>query len=165
VERKIVSFHCDLDGDWVAHLDCGHRQHVRHRPPFQHRAWVHDEAGRAARIGHPLDCPLCDRGELPDGLRPLRSMTWDEATLPAALRKEHRLGPSTWGLLHVLSGNVRLLRGDASSAATLVQEGSSEGIPPGAPHRLEPAGHVRLTLRLYEVGTALGDDSKGSVQA
>lgn len=59
----MVGFHCDEEGDWVAHLDCGHRQHVRHRPPFQNRPWVLDEAGRAARLGALLECPLCDRGE------------------------------------------------------------------------------------------------------
>ena len=61
----MVGFHCDDEGDWVAHLDCGHRQHVRHRPPFQKRPWVLDEAGRASRLGGLLECPLCDRGEPP----------------------------------------------------------------------------------------------------
>jgi hypothetical protein len=31
VEWRIVGFHQDTEGDWVAELDCGHRQHVRHR--------------------------------------------------------------------------------------------------------------------------------------
>jgi hypothetical protein len=65
LERSILGFHRDTEGDWVAELDCGHAQHVRHRPPFQVRPWVLDEAGRAARLGAPLDCPLCDRSEPP----------------------------------------------------------------------------------------------------
>src|SRR5579884_624757 len=63
MQRVIVGYHLDEVGDWVAHLSCGHRQHVRHRPPFQLRAWVVDEEGRRSRLGAPLECPLCDRGE------------------------------------------------------------------------------------------------------
>jgi hypothetical protein len=60
VVRTIVAFHPDAAGDWVAELDCGHTQHVRHRPPFQERPWVLDAAGRAARVGTPAACRRCD---------------------------------------------------------------------------------------------------------
>lgn len=30
VRRRIVGFHQDEGGDWVAELSCMHRQHVRH---------------------------------------------------------------------------------------------------------------------------------------
>src|ERR1044072_3986689 len=66
VRRAIEGFHQDEDGDWVAELSCLPGQNVRHRPPFQDRAWVLPEAGRAERLGGPIDCPLCDRAELPD---------------------------------------------------------------------------------------------------
>ena len=45
-ERLIVGFHQDQEGDWVAELDCGHNQHVRHNPPWQERAWVLSSEGR-----------------------------------------------------------------------------------------------------------------------
>lgn len=61
----MVGFHQDEEGDWVAHLSCGHTQHVRHRPPFQERPWVVEEEGRRSRIGARLECPLCDRVEPP----------------------------------------------------------------------------------------------------
>jgi hypothetical protein len=35
--RKIVAFHLDENLDWVAELECGHQQHVRHNPPWTHR--------------------------------------------------------------------------------------------------------------------------------
>ena len=60
MRTTIAAFHQDAAGDWVAELACGHRQHVRHRPPWQVRAWVEDPEGRAARIGAAIDCPLCD---------------------------------------------------------------------------------------------------------
>ena len=64
MERSIVGFRRDEKGDWVAELSCGHSQHIRHRPPFEVRAWVLVDAERSARIGTPRDCPLCeaDRG-------------------------------------------------------------------------------------------------------
>ena len=61
VDREIVGFRQDEIGDWVAELDCHHRQHVRHRPPLWPRAWVETSAGRARHVGTTLDCPLCDR--------------------------------------------------------------------------------------------------------
>jgi hypothetical protein len=33
IPRKIVGFHLDERKDWVAELECGHQQHVRHNPP------------------------------------------------------------------------------------------------------------------------------------
>jgi hypothetical protein len=33
IPRRIVGFHTDVEGDWVADLECGHTQHVRHDPP------------------------------------------------------------------------------------------------------------------------------------
>src|SRR4051794_31829901 len=64
-ERSIVGFHRDERGDWVAELSCGHAQHIRHRPPFELRAWVLDDDARLNRVGTLRDCPLCDR-EPPD---------------------------------------------------------------------------------------------------
>jgi hypothetical protein len=59
VPRRIVGFHPDDEGVWVADLECGHRQHVRHDPPWQQRPWVLTPEGRAARIGSELWCVRC----------------------------------------------------------------------------------------------------------
>jgi hypothetical protein len=45
MRRRIIGFHEDTEGHWVADLECGHAQHVRHEPPWQERSWVPD-AGR-----------------------------------------------------------------------------------------------------------------------
>ena len=71
MERSILGFHRDEAEDWVAELDCGHNQHVRHRPPFENRPWTMTEAGRQAKLGQRLACPNCDRFEVPDGFRGL----------------------------------------------------------------------------------------------
>jgi Protein of unknown function (DUF3565) len=57
--RKIIGFHQDDTGDWVADLECGHTRHVRHNPPWQSRPWVTTPEGRASRIGAELPCAKC----------------------------------------------------------------------------------------------------------
>lgn len=59
-EQKIIGFHQDEYGDWVADLACGHTQHVRHRPPWELRPWVTSEEGRRAHLGKTLRCVRCD---------------------------------------------------------------------------------------------------------
>jgi hypothetical protein len=62
VQRAIVGFHQDAEGEWVAELACGHRQHVRHRPPLFPQPWVLDAETREGRIGTPVECGRCDQG-------------------------------------------------------------------------------------------------------
>jgi hypothetical protein len=61
MQRRIVGFEQDANGDWIALLDCGHRRHVRHRPPFLERPWTLSERGRAAQLGRSIECGLCAR--------------------------------------------------------------------------------------------------------
>jgi hypothetical protein len=60
MKRKIANFHTDDEDHWVADLECGHTQHVRHRPPFEERYWVVDPKLRRERIGTYLNCKECD---------------------------------------------------------------------------------------------------------
>ncbi|MFP2767995.1 DUF3565 domain-containing protein [Oceanisphaera sp. KMM 10153] len=66
MKRAIIGYHLDEEHDWVAELQCGHFQHVRHQPPFINRAWVTTASGRAAMLGYLLSCKKCDRGEPTD---------------------------------------------------------------------------------------------------
>ena len=66
-DRRIVGFHQDEEGHWVAELECGHNQHVRHDPPWQNRSWVITEEGRVGRLGSNLTCRLCGSEEKRDG--------------------------------------------------------------------------------------------------
>jgi Protein of unknown function (DUF3565) len=59
-ERRIVSFRQDADQQWIAELECGHSQHVRHDPPWQVFPWILQEEGRAERIGTALLCRRCE---------------------------------------------------------------------------------------------------------
>lgn len=60
--RTMVGFHQDEHGDWVARLECGHFQHVRHNPPMTERPWVLTEQGRTSFLGHTLFCKKCLEG-------------------------------------------------------------------------------------------------------
>ena len=60
MKAKIINFHLDDIYDWVADLECGHTQHVRHNPPFANRPWVVDPDLRAEKIGFELNCLKCD---------------------------------------------------------------------------------------------------------
>ncbi len=63
VGHVIRGFRQDADGEWVVALDCGHERHVRHRPPFEVRPWLADEASRAAHLGTRIECGYCDDDE------------------------------------------------------------------------------------------------------
>jgi hypothetical protein len=60
MKRRVVGYHSDAENHWVAELECGHGQHVRHDPPWTERPWVTTEEGRAARLGEELNCVRCD---------------------------------------------------------------------------------------------------------
>jgi hypothetical protein len=58
--RAITGFHQDPEGEWVAELECGHGQHVRHDPPWQVREWILSEPTRRQHLRTLLQCRLCD---------------------------------------------------------------------------------------------------------
>lgn len=60
MNQRITGFHQDAEQHWVAELQCGHTQHVRHDPPWQTRTWVVSVEGRESRIGDELNCLTCD---------------------------------------------------------------------------------------------------------
>lgn len=153
--RTIVGFHPDDVGDWVAELSCGHGQHVRHRPPFQDRPWVADPAGRAGRLGTPIECPRCDRAELPAGLTPAgRLGPWEAEALPAGLRRRHRLPEGRWGVLQVRAGRAALAVDLPGLGRVELGPGQTQALPPGVEHRVEPADGAVLALELWSVPPA-----------
>lgn len=163
MERTIASLRRDREGEWVAELDCGHCQHVRHRPPFQVRPWVLDEPQRAERVGTVLPCPLCARAEMPERVRFVRaSAPWDERSLPAGLLRAHRLASGTWGRLVVEEGRVAFRAATTPPTECVLRAGSTQAIPPGLTHEIEPIGHVRLFVEFFDVATQDACEGTGS---
>jgi tellurite resistance-related uncharacterized protein len=168
VERAITGYHRDVEGDWVADLSCGHGQHVRHRPPFQLRAWVLEAEGRRAKLGTLLACPLCDRAELPDGLRLVRSSPeWDEQSMPVGLRRAHRIAGGTWGRVVVRHGKLRFVAATEPELDVVLGPGSTQAIPPDVVHDVHPLGQVRFSIDFLSIPSATNasmSDHEVSVQ-
>lgn len=59
IKQPIVGYHKDEEDHWVAELECGHFQHVRHNPPMTERFWVLTEEGRRSFLGYELGCKKC----------------------------------------------------------------------------------------------------------
>jgi hypothetical protein len=66
MRQAISDFHIDDENHWVARLECGHFQHVRHQPPFINRPWVITKTSRTAMLGQCLNCKKCDNAEAQD---------------------------------------------------------------------------------------------------
>ncbi len=157
MKRSIIAFHRD-DDEWVADLACGHGQHVRHRPPFQLRPWIENVDGRRSRLGALLDCPLCDRAELPAGLEPIApTLRWDERTMPADLRVAHRLTRGTWGRVVVREGRLRVVAQTTPALDVVIDPDTPQAIPPDVDYSLQPIGTVRFAVELYGVPPRSGD--------
>jgi hypothetical protein len=63
VKQSITGYHKDEEDHWVAELECGHNQHVRHDPPLVNRHWVTSEQGRNSMLGYKLNCVKCDANQ------------------------------------------------------------------------------------------------------
>lgn len=148
--RTITGFHTDEAGDWVAELSCLHNQHVRHQPPFFDRPWTQTEHGRASRLGTEIDCPLCDRTEMPDDLQLVRTAgPFDDDTLPPGLRRAHRVGNATWGLLRIIEGALQFsIETDPPMTRAMVA-GDSQAIPPLVEHELTFDGPFVMAVDFY----------------
>lgn len=146
MDRPITGFSLDEAGDWTAALSCGHRQHVRHKPPFENRPWVTTVAGRESRMGAMLNCVRCDNFELPEPSDVVgRTPEFTEETLPGPLRTNHATAAGVWGRIVVTEGLVRY---------RVPSLGVERDLTPGAPgivipevrHSVEPHGPVRLHI-------------------
>ena len=77
-----------------------------------------------------------------------RTPEFDEHTLPAGLRKEHRTKPGVWGVIRVLEGRVRYHVLDPASVVIL--DADHPGLVlPGVPHSVEPVGPMRMFVEFY----------------
>ena len=150
MKRAIVAFHVDDAGDPVADLDCGHGQHVRHRPPFINRPWVLSESGRAEMLGRELDCLRCDRMEWPCGLVAYRrTPEFGEQTLPTGLTREHATKPGVWGRIHVDAGVLRYSVSTPVCRSFRLAAPASGIVVPQVRHRIAPQGAVRFFVEFY----------------
>lgn len=154
MERPITGFGIDDEGDPFAWLSCGHRQHVRHQPPFVNRPWVMDEAGRAGMLGKPLNCVRCDAMEWPDNFYShQQTPPFTEATIPAGLLKDHSTKAGVWAKIIVHEGHLRYRIPSLGIDQVLTPD--TPGIVlPEILHSVEPLGAVQFLVQFYKmIGT------------
>lgn len=146
---KVARFQLDDQGVWVAELACGHRQHMRHNPPWQERHWTTTEAGRASMVGAELDCVSCNMGRLPDGLVSYRrTATFSEGTVPEALLRDHQTKPGTWAQIVVEEGKLEY----TCPRGTFFLNPSIVGvIEPAVSHRVRVIGPARFHLLFFQL--------------
>jgi tellurite methyltransferase len=147
--RLITGFKIDEHGDWVAFMSCGHRQHVRHRPPFEERPWVITEGGRRDKLGMLMDCISCDRLEMPDDFKAYRTTAeFNERTVPQSLRRDHSTKPGVWAKIQVIEGKLNY-RIEALGTQFELSPGIPGIVIPEARHHVEPIGSVRFFVEFY----------------
>ncbi|MBS0541115.1 MAG: DUF1971 domain-containing protein [Proteobacteria bacterium] len=73
---------------------------------------------------------------------------FDENTLPAALRREHRTKAGVWGVIRVSKGEVRLFLADGNDAMVLTPDRPGLVLPEQT-HYVEPLGEVRMWVEFY----------------
>jgi len=80
---------------------------------------------------------------------PYRSTpVFNEATLPAALRSEHRTKAEVWGVIRVTEGRLKLTYLDPVSE-TIITPGVPGLILPEQPHFVEPLGAMKMQVDFY----------------
>lgn len=153
MKRSITGYGVDEQGDWFATLDCGHRQHVRHKPPFINRPWVITEEGRNSFLGHELNCIRCDRMELPDAdvlVLERKTPKYNFRTIPSILATSNQLEKGQWGRVIPVRGQP-LCVNETINISSRLRPDMSCVIPPETSYRLELDQESSVCLEIYRV--------------
>ena len=80
---------------------------------------------------------------------PYRSTpVFDQDSLPAALRADHRTKPGVWGVIRVLEGE--LLLSFADGAEERLAPGRTGRLDPERMHRVAPLGPMKMRVDFYD---------------
>lgn len=147
MQRTITGFERESASAIVVRMVCGHRRHVRHRPPLEDHAWVLDDASVRGRVSADIECGRCANLEAPTGLEPYhRTPIFGRDDIPAGLRREHRTKAGVWGRLAVEQGWATLQFATLDGRTTRAEAGESIAIPPDLTHVLVTSDDVKLYI-------------------
>lgn len=74
---------------------------------------------------------------------------FDENTLPAGLRREHRTKAGVWGVIRVMGGRLRYRVLDP--VCEMILDPNHPGLVlPDQPHFVEPLGTMRMQVDFYD---------------
>jgi len=74
---------------------------------------------------------------------------FDEVSLPAALRREHRTKKGVWGVIRLIEGKVRYTIVDPWSETILTRD-EPGFVQPEQVHFVEPLGPIRMQVDFYD---------------
>lgn len=81
--------------------------------------------------------------------RPYKTTSiFDETTLPAGLRREHRTKEGAWGIIRVLEGELKLSFPDGREE--MLDPSRCGRILPQETHWVEPIGKMRMQVEFYD---------------
>lgn len=87
---------------------------------------------------------------MPEGLELLRSAgPWDQHGVPEGLRRSHRIAAGVWGLLEVLDGRVGFRMETEPLLDTVLDNGTSQPIPPAVAHAVRIIGPVQIRVQFW----------------
>lgn len=89
---------------------------------------------------------------LPDGLQLVRTTdVFDETTVPAGLRRAHRVADGVWGRLVVHTGSVVFVFDDDPDHPITVAAGEAVAIPPTRQHHVELTGPATFAVEFHRL--------------
>lgn len=77
-----------------------------------------------------------------------RTPEFNQDTLPAGLRREHRTKAGVWALIHVVEGSLRYRILEPFSEQ-LLTTGTPGVVVPEQPHEVEPIGTMRMFVEFF----------------
>lgn len=104
-----------------------------------------NEGGAVAPAGPVTHAAPAMNAPEPYGSTPI----FDQDTLPAGLRKEHRTKVGVWGVIRVLEGRLRFQVLDPVDESVLDVDRPGLVLP-GQPHLVEPLGRMRMRVDFYD---------------
>ncbi len=88
---------------------------------------------------------------MPDSRYVRTTPIWKVGTVPAALRRAHRIAEGTWGRIVVHDGRLRFVGATTPANHRELGKGETQAIHPGVEHAIEPLGVVRLSVEFFVV--------------
>ena len=106
----------------------------------------------AAHLAHAHTGPVATRprSDRPLDVEYVRTVSFDQSTVPAGLLRAHKLSANTWGELGVESGSLDFMFEDAPNAPHSVHAGHHVEIPPELPHRVVLTGKVSFSIKFFK---------------
>jgi tellurite resistance-related uncharacterized protein len=125
--------------------------YISPRPGFTHHPLMIQASTHMVGL---VDRAVHVRGLVPSDasipLRPYKSTpVFEQTTLPAELRREHRTKAGVWGIIRMLAGRVRYHVLDPVSE-TILDPDHPGLILPDQPHFVEPLGPIQMLVEFYD---------------